>query len=149
MSRRRVGCIRVTHPCATRHRLRLLATVLPYDLHVLGLPLAFILSQDQTLHCISLFLDYSSRFTFHSEIIRILAPATSFLSIFSKNFPFTLGVQIYIFFLNSTLFLKFFWHFLKDYSFSYNKKKPGVLCLAMIYWRRPTFPSGDGQYHWC
>ena len=26
-------------------------TVLPLDLHVLGLPLAFILSQDQTLHC--------------------------------------------------------------------------------------------------
>jgi hypothetical protein len=26
---------------------------LPLDLHVLGLPLAFILSQDQTLHCIS------------------------------------------------------------------------------------------------
>ena len=25
---------------------------LPLDLHVLGLPLAFILSQDQTLHCI-------------------------------------------------------------------------------------------------
>jgi hypothetical protein len=24
---------------------------IPYDLHVLGLPLAFILSQDQTLHC--------------------------------------------------------------------------------------------------
>ena len=24
---------------------------LPFDLHVLGLPLAFILSQDQTLHC--------------------------------------------------------------------------------------------------
>jgi hypothetical protein len=23
----------------------------PFDLHVLGLPLAFILSQDQTLHC--------------------------------------------------------------------------------------------------
>ena len=26
-------------------------TLLPHDLHVLGLPLAFILSQDQTLHC--------------------------------------------------------------------------------------------------
>ena len=42
------GCIRVTHPCAT------LATPkgrLPFDLHVLGLPLAFILSQDQTLRC--------------------------------------------------------------------------------------------------
>ena len=25
--------------------------ILPLDLHVLGLPLAFILSQDQTLHC--------------------------------------------------------------------------------------------------
>jgi hypothetical protein len=25
--------------------------VLPHDLHVLSLPLAFILSQDQTLHC--------------------------------------------------------------------------------------------------
>ena len=28
--------------------------VLPLDLHVLSLPLAFILSQDQTLHCINL-----------------------------------------------------------------------------------------------
>ncbi len=27
-------------------------TLLPLDLHVLSLPLAFILSQDQTLHCI-------------------------------------------------------------------------------------------------
>ena len=26
--------------------------MLPLDLHVLSLPLAFILSQDQTLHCI-------------------------------------------------------------------------------------------------
>ena len=26
-------------------------TALPLDLHVLSLPLAFILSQDQTLHC--------------------------------------------------------------------------------------------------
>ena len=29
---------------------------LPLDLHVLGLPLAFILSQDQTLHCKSLLI---------------------------------------------------------------------------------------------
>ena len=28
-------------------------TALPLDLHVLSLPLAFILSQDRTLHCIS------------------------------------------------------------------------------------------------
>ena len=30
-------------------------TPLPLDLHVLSLPLAFILSQDQTLHCKNLF----------------------------------------------------------------------------------------------
>ena len=44
-----VGCIRVTHPSAGRHQVLLL--VLPLDLHVLSLPLAFILSQDQTLLC--------------------------------------------------------------------------------------------------
>ena len=31
-------------------------SLLPLDLHVLSLPLAFILSQDQTLHCISLII---------------------------------------------------------------------------------------------
>jgi hypothetical protein len=31
--------------------IRLAADALPLDLHVLSLPLAFILSQDQTLHC--------------------------------------------------------------------------------------------------
>ena len=30
--------------------------MLPFDLHVLGLPLAFILSQDQTLHCNVLYI---------------------------------------------------------------------------------------------
>ena len=34
---------RVTHPSATK--------IISYDLHVLSLPLAFILSQDQTLRC--------------------------------------------------------------------------------------------------
>ena len=45
------GCIRVTHPSAARQQALLL--LLPPDLHVLGLPLAFILSQDQTLRCIN------------------------------------------------------------------------------------------------
>ena len=40
--RLRVCSVRVTHPSA--------GVLLPLDLHVLGLPLAFILSQDQTLH---------------------------------------------------------------------------------------------------
>ena len=47
------GCIRVTHPSAARQQALLL--LLPPDLHVLGLPLAFILSQDQTLRCINSF----------------------------------------------------------------------------------------------
>ena len=45
---RGVGCIRVAHPSAT---LAPPKGRLPSDLHVLGLPPAFILSQDQTLHC--------------------------------------------------------------------------------------------------
>ena len=45
------GWIRVTHPCAGRQHQVLLPGLLPLDLHVLSLPLAFILSQDQTLHC--------------------------------------------------------------------------------------------------
>ena len=43
---RRTSCSRVTHPSATNLEL----PPSPYDLHVLGTPLAFVLSQDQTLH---------------------------------------------------------------------------------------------------
>ena len=46
----RADCIRVTHPYGTLGSL--LLKILPFVLHVLGLPLAFILSQDQTLHSI-------------------------------------------------------------------------------------------------
>ena len=52
MPQKRASCSRVTHPCAGRHQELLLTLMLPLDLHVLSLPLAFILSQDQTLHCI-------------------------------------------------------------------------------------------------
>ena len=41
--------LRVTHPSATRHQFVLLQTMLPFDLHVLSMPPAFNLSQDQTL----------------------------------------------------------------------------------------------------
>ena len=50
---KRASCSRVTHPCAGRRQRLLLTVTLPLDLHVLSLPLEFILSQDQTLHCIS------------------------------------------------------------------------------------------------
>ena len=46
--RLKVGCSRVTHPSATKNQKQALNS--PFDLHVLGVPPAFVLSQDQTLH---------------------------------------------------------------------------------------------------
>jgi hypothetical protein len=45
ISRRKTGSSRVTHPFATEPEL----PPAPFDLHVLGTPPAFVLSQDQTL----------------------------------------------------------------------------------------------------
>ena len=42
--------LRVPHPSAARQQCVLLHTLLPLDLHVLGVPPAFNLSHDQTLH---------------------------------------------------------------------------------------------------
>ena len=42
--------LRVPHPSAARRQLVLLLITLPLDLHVLGVPPAFNLSHDQTLH---------------------------------------------------------------------------------------------------
>ena len=64
----KVGHVRVTHPCATRVSLQ--AVTLPFDLHVLSLPLAFILSQDQTLHC--KFLKYYSYKIFLLPALKML-----------------------------------------------------------------------------
>jgi len=52
----RADCIRVTHPYDTLGFL--LLKILPFVLHVLCLPLAFILSQDQTLHSIFFSLNF-------------------------------------------------------------------------------------------
>ena len=65
---------------------------LPLDLHVLSLPLAFILSQDQTLLCIFLVLQVRLRHSqFHKEINALdflccwyLLPCT-FVPVFSIN----------------------------------------------------------------
>ena len=47
----------VAYALRTRLPVSSIATI-PLDLHVLGLPLAFILSQDQTLHCENYYLYY-------------------------------------------------------------------------------------------
>ncbi len=43
---------RVTHPSATKVSLKQASSILPFDLHVLSTPPAFVLSQDQTLRLI-------------------------------------------------------------------------------------------------
>ena len=43
------------------------SVMLPLDLHVLSLPLAFILSQDQTLHCIIYYIILSLSLTLHNS----------------------------------------------------------------------------------
>ena len=58
----RAGCIRVTSPVRRSPAGQKPAAPLPLDLHVLSLSLAFILSQDQTLRCLSCLLFFSDYF---------------------------------------------------------------------------------------
>ena len=85
----RVDCIRVTHPYATLGSP--LLKNLPFGLHVLGLPLAFILSQDQTLHSISL---NSEQFPFHGSPSQTGFLQIKPLSLLKSRFPnsFVLGL---------------------------------------------------------
>ena len=66
------GCSRVTHPSATDQVEQ--APPSPFDLHVLGVPPAFVLSQDQTLYkFVSLRkvlpFRYNQLFTNHSQLL--------------------------------------------------------------------------------
>ena len=98
-----VGCIRVTHPCAGRRHV--LLHPLPLDLHVLGLPLAFILSQDQTLRCRkSLIL---TKIVIHQELtITYLVSSFSFFqrTVFFLNWT----AKLRTLFLITKYFLNFF-----------------------------------------
>ena len=67
-----VGCSRVTHPSATKNQKQALNS--PFDLHVLGVPPAFVLSQDQTLHKFVSLQDlfqscHNQLFTNHSQLL--------------------------------------------------------------------------------
>ena len=89
---------------------------LPLDLHVLSLPLAFILSQDQTLLCIFILFQVRIR---HSQFLKEInaldfcVVGTCFLvlnlSVFSINYRcFSNGLQRYALFLYLQTFLDFF-----------------------------------------
>ena len=67
-------------------------SLLPLDLHVLSLPLAFILSQDQTLRCIKVFNSSSiSQKNFETKNILLFRLLLIMLPIFSKNSHQTLA----------------------------------------------------------
>ena len=121
------------------HALRTLAPVadksiatlsLPLDLHVLSLPLAFILSQDQTLHCTSLFVFFKYypdlfflKRNLRSNVFRVALYISYFLqvcclslSLFQSTavrFPNGIAkVRLFSFIPNpNQKFLHFFWNY--------------------------------------
>ena len=79
--------------------------MLPLDLHVLGLPLAFILSQDQTLRC-NLDLDLIFRIDFFKfpGINRVLRTSLFFATnIFKELFVSYLALRLDLFFFSLAL----------------------------------------------
>ena len=91
--------------------------MLPLDLHVLSLPLAFILSQDQTLHCIFYFIclacpELSCTINFSKEInactlfLVLINCTCSSLFQSTFRFPFESGCKDIRFFLNLQIFSK-------------------------------------------
>ena len=92
-------------------------TVLPLDLHVLSLSLAFILSQDQTLRCLNCYI-LCSEFVFIFKLLTVLifnTCTTCWYVNLSKNFRFLFdcGCKGKDFFLTTKFFRrkieKFFW----------------------------------------
>ena len=89
--------LRTLAPVAIRTSTNL-SPMLPLDLHVLSLPLAFILSQDQTLHCII--------FIFLSLFLTLIIP-TKELTLLDKLF-FSVLASCTVFSLFNELPLSFF-----------------------------------------
>ena len=122
---------------------------LPLDLHVLSLPLAFILSQDQTLLCIysSLYITNSlslsplplyfkkSTLSFLLVLLVLAVLACTYLSVFSMilTLPFSKGLQRYTTFLNRQNFFAFFLRCDVNLQDTYIKKQSG--------WRTTSLPS--------
>ena len=107
---------------------------LPLDLHVLGLSLAFILSQDQTLRCIFFILYYTfealpdridfflSYFTVLHLLLQFLQwtslsnggpVASPFCESAAKILPFSITFQIFF-----NVFFELFFYEMKTFSFS-------------------------------
>ena len=136
------GCPRATGMSLTRYapfrrsppgRCR---PALPLDLHVLSLPLAFILSQDQTLLCIFSISQVQSGTSNFQEInaLDFFVFGTCFLvlslSVFSMNYRcFSNGLQRYALFSSLQIFSDFFLIFFIFYRFKsrFSSKITGTL----------------------
>ena len=82
--------------------------VLPLDLHVLGLPLAFILSQDQTLRCIKLLI-CSDLFQGYNVLVSYaLCLLSKNISQISSQSLSIAGAKVWTFFDSYKIFLKVF-----------------------------------------
>ena len=83
LSKRKVGYVLLTRaPVADRS---VATPSLPLDLHVLSLSLAFILSQDQTLRCLSCFFYFSLSFRQPDQQPRIV-PASALFFLLTEGF---------------------------------------------------------------
>ena len=115
----KAGYLRVTHPFAM--------VLLPFDLHVLGMPPALILSQDQTLHkfmfCFLLFPFAHSNFELRLFVFSFV---TFFFVVYSFQRPisslsrFATPISYHLYFLLSTSNFTFFTCLTLSYKFSYN-----------------------------
>ena len=130
-------------------------SLLPFDLHVLGLPLAFILSQDQTLRCEFLFNSRLLLFSFFSHrsfdaqtICQRTISRSIFPSYLSVSIPITSSkgrAKVRKLFLLSANFFEVFFsthsRFLKlinSISFpSKNVSERGCKCTAFFYFNKP------------
>ena len=95
-----------------------IAKTISFDLHVLGLPLAFILSQDQTLHCKKFVSDFFSKYYVWGPLFLLFKLQRTFL--FLKGTAkvrlfFTFPKFIFIYFFNaySTHFVDIFIYILQ------------------------------------
>ena len=70
--------------------------MLPLDLHVLSLPLAFILSQDQTLHCIISYIILSLSLTLHNSLKELTLLDKLYFSVLASCTVFSLFNELVV-----------------------------------------------------
>ena len=106
-----------------------------FDLHVLGTPPAFILSQDQTLHCFLISSSFDSFFYRLLLLAFLLFIDVSFCSVFNVLFSalfLTACLYYHLFFTFATTFLSFFYFFLLRPFFTLSSSTSSFLLLDTL-----------------